>query len=485
MNVKFVFRITALTVFVTSLFMLIPAAIALADKQMHNAAVYLCIVGIMMLFSLSILLITRKYKPSFYAQEGLASTSISWILISLFGALPFVFTGEIPNYIDALFEIVSGFTTTGASILTDVEALSRCNLYWRSFSHWLGGMGMLVFVLAVVPRAKKEDATGIHLMRAESPGPSVGKMTPHLRQTAMILYVIYIILTVFCIIFLLIGGMPVFDSFCIAFGTAGTGGFGVTNMSMGSYSTYLQNVVTVFMFLFGVNFNIYYFILLRQFKAVFRNEELRAYILIAVTSVIMIAINISSMFDNFFSALHHSAFQVSSIMTTTGYSSVDFEQWPAFSKSILLILMFIGASAGSTGGGLKVARVLILGKSIWKTIIKTLRPRKVHIVHMDGKAVAPATSHAVNAYLAVYCAIILISFVIISIDGYSIGTNFSAVVACFNNIGPGFELVGATGNYAHYSYISKIILTADMLLGRLEIFPLLVLFSPELWSRKR
>lgn len=485
MNIKFVFRITAMTVFVTSLFMIIPAAIAFADNQMYNAVVYLCVVGFMMLFSLGVLLITRKYKPSFYAQEGLAATSISWILISLFGALPFCFTGEIPNYIDALFEIISGFTTTGASILSDVEALSRCNIYWRSFSHWLGGMGMLVFVLAVVPGAKKDSSSGIHLMRAESPGPSVGKLTPHLRQTAIILYVIYILLTVFCIVFLLIGKMPVFDSFCIAFGTAGTGGFGIKNDSMASYSPYLQGVVTVFMFLFGVNFNIYYLLLLRQFKAVFKNEELRAYIIIAVSSVLMIALNIKDLFDNFLQALHHSAFQVSSIMTTTGYSSVDFEQWPAFSKAILLILMFIGASAGSTGGGLKVARVLLLGKSIWKTIIKTLRPRKVHIVHMDGRAVEPATTHGVNAYLAIYCAIILISFVIISIDGYSIGTNFSAVTACFNNIGPGFELVGATGNYGHYSYLSKIILSADMLLGRLEIFPLLVLFSPDLWSRKR
>lgn len=485
MNVKFVFRITALAVFFTSVFMVVPAAIAFYDKQLFNAAVYLSVAGMMMLYSLIVLVVTRKYKPSFYAQEGIAATSISWILISLFGALPFTFTGEIPNYIDALFETISGFTTTGASILSDVEALSRCNIYWRSFTHWLGGMGMLVFVLAVVPGAKKDSASSIHLMRAESPGPSVGKMTPHLRQTAIILYVIYVILTILCIVFLLIGNMPVFDSFCIAFGTAGTGGFGVTNSSMGSYSTYLQGVVTVFMFLFGINFNVYYLLLLRQFKAVFRNEELRAYILIAVSSVLMIALNIRDLFDNFFSALHHSAFQVSSIMTTTGYSSVDFEQWPSFSKSILLLLMFIGASAGSTGGGLKVARVLLLGKSIWKTIIKTLRPRKVHLVHMDGRAVDPATTHGVNAYLAIYCAIILISFVLVSLDNYSIGTNFSAVVACFNNIGPGFELVGATGNYGHYSILSKIVLSADMLLGRLEIFPLLVLFSPELWSRKR
>ena len=485
MNVKYVFRITALTMFVISLFLVIPAVLAFSDKQMHNAAVYLFVAGLMMLYSLVVLIITRNYKPSFYAQEGFASTSISWILISLFGALPFCLSGEIPNYIDALFEIVSGFTTTGASVLSDVEALSRCHLYWRSFSHWLGGMGMLVFVLAVIPGAKKDSSSGIHLMRAESPGPSVGKMTPHLRQTAIILYVIYILLTVLCVLFLLIGGMPVFDSFCIAFGTAGTGGFSITSASMGSYSTYLQGVVTVFMFLFGINFNIYYLLLLRQFKAVFKNEELRAYVAIAVTSVLLIAVNIRDLFGSFFEALHHSAFQVSSIMTTTGYATVDFDKWPSFSKAVLLLLMFVGASAGSTGGGLKVARVLMLGKSIWKTIIKTLHPRKVHLVRMDGRAIEPAISHSVNAYLAIYCVILLLSFVIISLDGYSFTTNFTAVTACFNNIGPGFELVGPTGNFGHYSYLSKIVLSADMMLGRLEIFPLLVLFSPDLWSRKR
>ncbi len=485
MNVKFVFRITAISVFVTSLFLLPSVAIALHDSQPRNALVYLGVIGVMMLYSLVVLLATRRYKLTFYAQEGMASTAISWLLISLFGALPFFFTGEIPNYIDALFEMVSGFTTTGSSILSNVEELSRCNLFWRSFSHWLGGMGMLVFVLAVIPRTKKEEGSGIYLMRAESPGPSVGKMTPHLRQTAIILYVIYILLTIICVAFLLMGGMPLFESLCTAFGTAGTGGFGIKNDSMGSFSSYLQGVVTVFMFLFGINFNIYYLLILRQFKSVFKNEELRYYVFIAVSAVVLIAINIRDMFSGFFQALHHAAFQVSSIITTTGYSTVDFEQWPSFSKSILFLLMFIGACAGSTGGGLKVVRLILLGKNIWKTIVKTLNPRKVHTIIMDGRAVDATVSNSVNAYLAIYCAIILVSFAVVSLDNYSIGTNFSAVVTCFNNIGPGFEMVGATSNFSHYSTLSKLVLTCDMLLGRLEIFPLLALFSPNLWSRKR
>lgn len=405
--------------------------------------------------------------------------------MSAFGALPFFLSGQIPSYVDAFFEMVSGFTTTGASILTDVEALSRCNLFWRSFSHWLGGMGVLVFLLAVVPGARKNGGTGIYLMRAESPGPSVDKLTPHLRQTAMILYGIYILLTALCIVCLLLGGMPVFDSFCIAFGTAGTGGFAIKNSSMGGYSYFLQTVVTVFMFLFGVNFSLYYMLLLRKFKAVFKNEELRLYFGIAASSIVLIAINISCMYNTVYEAVHHAAFQVVSIMTTTGYGTVDFEQWPAFSKAILLSLMFIGASAGSTGGGLKVSRVLLLMKSIRRTIRKALHPRRVQPVYMDGRAVSEEVCDNVNAYLAIYCVILVLSFAIISVDGFSIGTNFSAVASCFNNIGPGFELVGATQNFSIYSDLSKIILSLDMLLGRLEIFPLLLLLSPDTWSRRR
>lgn len=485
MNVKIISRITGLTVLLTAAFMIVPMLIALADGELKNVAAYAGVIALMMVFSLLVMLLSRNGDRAFYAQEGFAATGISWIAISLFGALPFCLSGEIPRYIDALFEIVSGFTTTGASILSDVEALSRCNMYWRSFSHWLGGMGMLVFLLAVVPQARKTAGSGMFLMRAESPGPSVGKLTPHVRQTAMILYGLYILLTVLCIGFLLLGGMPVFDSFCIAFGTAGTGGFAIRNSSMEEYSAYLQNVVTIFMFLFGVNFGMYYLLILRQFKTVFKNEELRLYAGIAGSAILLITVNITGLYGSVREALHHAAFQVSSIMTTTGFATVDFEQWPAFSKAILFALMFVGACAGSTGGGLKVSRVLLLLKSIRRTIRKALHPSRVQITRMDDRVVDEETSNNVNAYLAVYCVILLLSFIVLSLDGYSIGTNISAVTACFNNIGPGFELVGATGNYGHYSDLSKLVLSADMLLGRLEIFPLLVLFSPDTWSRKR
>lgn len=485
MNVKSISRTVGLILLITGIFQLFPLLIAVIDHEPRNILAYIESLCLILLVGSALLLFSRGGNRMFSAQEGFAATGLSWIFMSAFGALPFFLSGQIPSYVDAFFEMVSGFTTTGASILTDVEALSRCNLFWRSFSHWLGGMGVLVFLLAVVPGARKNGGTGIYLMRAESPGPSVDKLTPHLRQTAMILYGIYILLTALCIGCLLLGGMPVFDSFCIAFGTAGTGGFAIKNSSMGGYSCFLQTVVTVFMFLFGVNFSLYYMLLLRKFKAVFKNEELRLYFGIAASSIVLIAINISCMYNTVYEAVHHAAFQVVSIMTTTGYGTVDFEQWPAFSKAILLSLMFIGASAGSTGGGLKVSRVLLLMKSIRRTIRKALHPRRVQPVYMDGRAVSEEVCDNVNAYLAIYCVILVLSFAIISVDGFSIGTNFSAVASCFNNIGPGFELVGATQNFSIYSDLSKIILSLDMLLGRLEIFPLLLLLSPDTWSRRR
>ena len=485
MNVKSISRTVGLILLITGIFQLFPLLIAVIDHEPRNILAYIESLCLILLVGSALLLFSRGGNRMFSAQEGFAATGLSWIFMSAFGALPFFLSGQIPSYVDAFFEMVSGFTTTGASILTDVEALSRCNLFWRSFSHWLGGMGVLVFLLAVVPGARKNGGTGIYLMRAESPGPSVDKLTPHLRQTAMILYGIYILLTALCIVCLLLGGMPVFDSFCIAFGTAGTGGFAIKNSSMGGYSYFLQTVVTVFMFLFGVNFSLYYMLLLRKFKAVFKNEELRLYFGIAASSIVLIAINISCMYNTVYEAVHHAAFQVVSIMTTTGYGTVDFEQWPAFSKAILLSLMFIGASAGSTGGGLKVSRVLLLMKSIRRTIRKALHPRRVQPVYMDGRAVSEEVCDNVNAYLAIYCVILVLSFAIISVDGFSIGTNFSAVASCFNNLGPGFELVGATQNFSIYSDLSKIILSLDMLLGRLEIFPLLLLLSPDTWSRRR
>ena len=460
MNVKSISRTVGLILLITGIFQLFPLLIAVIDHEPRNILAYIESLCLILLVGSALLLFSRGGNRMFSAQEGFAATGLSWIFMSAFGALPFFLSGQIPSYVDAFFEMVSGFTTTSASILTDVEALSRCNLFWRSFSHWLGGMGVLVFLLAVVPGARKNGGTGIFLMRAESPGPSVDKLTPHLRQTAMILYGIYILLTALCIVCLLLGGMPVFDSFCIAFGTAGTGGFAIKNSSMGGYSCFLQTVVTVFMFLFGVNFSLYYMLLLRKFKAVFKNEELRLYFGIAAGSIVLIAINIGRMYNTVY-------------------------EWPAFSKAILLSLMFIGASAGSTGGGLKVSRVLLLMKSIRRTIRKALHPRRVQPVYMDGRAVSEEVCDNVNAYLAIYCVILVLSFAIISVDGFSIGTNFSAVASCFNNIGPGFELVGATQNFSIYSDLSKIILSLDMLLGRLEIFPLLLLLSPDTWSRRR
>ena len=460
MNVKSISRTVGLILLITGIFQLFPLLIAVIDHEPRNILAYIESLCLILLVGSALLLFSRGGNRMFSAQEGFAATGLSWIFMSAFGALPFFLSGQIPSYVDAFFEMVSGFTTTSASILTDVEALSRCNLFWRSFSHWLGGMGVLVFLLAVVPGARKNGGTGIYLMRAESPGPSVDKLTPHLRQTAMILYGIYILLTALCIVCLLLGGMPVFDSFCIAFGTAGTGGFAIKNSSMGGYSCFLQTVVTVFMFLFGVNFSLYYMLLLRKFKAVFKNEELRLYFGIAAGSIVLIAINIGRMYNTVY-------------------------EWPAFSKAILLSLMFIGASAGSTGGGLKVSRVLLLMKSIRRTIRKALHPRRVQPVYMDGRAVSEEVCDNVNAYLAIYCVILVLSFAIISVDGFSIGTNFSAVASCFNNIGPGFELVGATQNFSIYSDLSKIILSLDMLLGRLEIFPLLLLLSPDTWSRRR
>ena len=396
--------------------------------------------------------------------------------------LPFWFSREIPRYIDAFFEIVSGFTTTGSSILPNVEALSKSILYWRSFSHWLGGMGVLVFLLAFT--GGKGQGFTMHLLRAESPGPNVGKLVPKMRQTASILYIIYIALTVIDLIFLLLGDMPLFDAVCTAFGTAGTGGFGVKNDSMASYSPYLQNVTTVFMALFGINFSCYYLLLLRQWKSVFRDEELRLYIGIILASVLLITLNIRDMYPTLEETVRHASFTVSTIITTTGFATTDFDLWPAFSRAIIMVLMLMGACAGSTGGGFKVARLMLLCKSLRRNIRKILSPRKVQIVRNNGEKVDEQILDNANAYLAAYVIIIFVSFLIISLDNFSVTTNFTAVLACFNNIGPGLEQVGPTCNFSGFSALSKLVLCFDMLAGRLEIFPMLVLLSRSTWTRK-
>jgi len=384
--------------------------------------------------------------------------------------------------VDAFFEIVSGFTTTGASIVPAVEDLSKGILYWRSFSHWLGGMGVLVFLLAFT--GGKGQGFTMHLLRAESPGPSVGKLVPKMRTTAAILYVIYIVITLLNIVFLLLGGMTLFEAVCHAFGTAGTGGFGVKNDSLTSYSPYLQNVTTVFMILFGVNFSCYYLLLIKEWKSVFKDEEVRLYFGIILASIALIAWNTRDLYGSLEETIRHTAFQVGSIITTTGYATVDFDLWPSFSKTILLCLMVVGACAGSTGGGLKVARLLLLLKGVRRNIRRMLNPRRMEVVRNNGSVVSETVLDNTNAYLSAYVVIIFLVFLVISLDGFSVATNFSAVLCTFNNIGPGLEAVGPTCNFAAFSDLSKLVLCWAMLAGRLEIFPMLVLFSRNTWRNR-
>lgn len=438
----------------------------------------LIIIGIVVILTL----LCRGAPSAFHAREGLVCVGISWIVLSLVGCLPFYISREIPRYVDCFFEMVSGFTTTGASIVPDVEALSKGILYWRSFSHWLGGMGVLVFLLAFT--GEKGQGFTMHLLRAESPGPNVGKLVPKMRKTAAILYLIYIGLTILNILFLLVGGMTLFEAVCTAFGTAGTGGFGIKNDSMGSYSPYLQNVTTVFMILFGVNFSCYYLLLIRQWKSVFKDEELHLYIGIILGSIVLIALNTRGYYDTLGETVRHAAFQVGSIITTTGFSTTDFDLWPSFSRTILLCLMVVGACAGSTGGGLKVARLLLLFKGLRRNIRLMLQPRKVELVRNNGQVVSQKVLDNTNAYLAAYVIILFGVFALISLDGFSVGTNFSAVLCTFNNIGPGLEAVGPTCNFSQYSSLSKLVLSWAMLAGRLEIFPILVLFSKSTWKQR-
>ena len=481
MNFKMMGRFMAQIIAIEGVFLLPALGISLGYGE-WNAVLGFCVtLAVILVLGGTLFLLCRKAGRLFGAREGFVCVSFSWVTLSLLGALPFCISGAIPNYIDAVFETVSGFTTTGASILSDVEALPKGLLYWRSFSHWLGGMGVLVFLLAIAPGGGKGFT--MHLLRAESPGPEVGKLVPKMRQTAIILYLIYIALTVINLIFLVCGKMPFLEALCTAFGTAGTGGFGVKNDSMASYSPYLQNVTTVFMFLFGVNFSCYYLILLRQIRGVFKDEELRLYVGIAVTAVVLITVNIFSMYGSLGESVRHAAFQVSSVITTTGFSTTDFDQWPVFSKAILLTLMIIGASAGSTGGGIKVARVLLVFKSLRRNIRKILNPSKIQVIRNNERTVDEQVVENTNAYLAAYVIIIIISFLLLSLDQYNVETNISAVLACFNNIGPGLASVGPMCNFAGYSILSKLVLIVDMLCGRLEIFPMLVLLSRSTWRR--
>lgn len=485
MNYKVMGRFISKILAVEAVFMTPAMLISVFDKEYKAFISFVLSILIIMAVSALLFVLGRKAKQRFFVKEGLACVGLSWIAISLLGCLPFYISGEIPHFIDALFEMVSGFTTTGSSIFPEVETMSRGMLYWRSFSHWLGGMGVLVFLLAVTPANGRSNRFTLHLLRAESPGPNVEKLAPRMRDTAMILYMLYMALTVINVIFLLLGGMSLFDSVCTAFGTAGTGGFGIKNDSMAGYSPYIQNVCTIFMLLFGVNFSCYYLLLLRRFKTVLKDGELRLYLGLVVASITAITINIYHMFGSIGEALHHAAFTVASIITTTGFATVDFDKWPEFSKSIIVVLMMIGACAGSTGGGFKCGRLLLLLKSIRRGIRKTLNPNKVEVIRNNGNAVNEKVISGINIYVATYFIIIFGSFLLIAVDGFSIITNFTAVLSCFNNIGPGLDQVGPTCNFGLFSDFSKIILIIDMLAGRLEIYPILILFSRDVWSFKR
>ena len=484
MNYKMMGRFLSQTLFVEVLFMIPALLISLFGGEVTSIHGFLLAILITAAFALILHLLCRTAPSALSARDGFVCVGISWIVMSLFGCLPFVLSGAIPHYIDALFEMVSGFTTTGASVLSHPELLPNGILYWRSFSHWLGGMGVLVFLLALNPGDGKGGGFTMHLMRAESPGPNVGKLVPKMRKTAMILYLIYIGLTVLNILFLLLGNMPFFDAVCTAFGTAGTGGFGIRNDSLASYSPYLQNVTTVFMILFGVNFSCYYLLLLGQFKSVFKDEELRLYIALILGSIALILWNLRGVYGTVEEALRHAAFQVSSIITTTGFSTTDFDLWPSFSKMILLGLMLIGACAGSTGGGIKVARVLLLFKSLRRNIRQVLRPSSVQVIRSNGQVMDEKIVRNTNAYLSAYVIIMFVSVILISLDGFSPTTSISAVFACFNNIGPGLEAVGPACNYAGFGDFSKIVLILDMLAGRLEIFPILILLSRGTWRQR-
>ncbi len=481
MNRKMVFYMFGRIGQVVALLLLLPAVVALIYGEMRQMWAFLATAAITVgIGTLSAYLCRTKDKV-IYAKEGFAIVSLAWLAMSMVGALPFVLSREIPSYVDALFETVSGFTTTGASILTDVEAMSHSMLFWRSFTHWVGGMGVLVFVMAVVSSMTDRS---IHIMRAEMPGPVIGKLVPRARDTAKILYLIYIAMTFIQIILLYAGGMPMFDSIVHTFGTAGTGGFGIKANSIAGYSVYCQNVIATFMLLFGVNFNLYYLILIRRFKTTFRSTELWVYFGIAAVSVVLVSLNVYSQNRDAADALRLSYFQVSSIMTTTGFSTTDFNTWPSLSKGILLLLMCIGGCAGSTAGGLKVSRVVILLKQILREIKRMLHPRSVATVKFEGKTVDDQTLSSVATYLAVYVICVVAVFLAICIQPFDFETNFSAVLATFNNIGPGLGEVGPAGSFAAYSPFAKLVFSFSMLLGRLEIFPLIIALSPSTWRKR-
>lgn len=480
MNYKTVFYMLGKIVQIESVLLLLPLLVGMIYGE--GGALSFLITAVLS-FAVGTLL-TRLFKKDdsmLYAREGFAIVALAWIAMSLIGALPFTLSGSIPSYVDAFFETVSGFTTTGASILRDIEALEKCMLFWRSFTHWIGGMGVLVFVMAIFPQ---ESGRSIHIMRAEMPGPIVGKLVPKIRETAKILYIIYIFMTAVQIILLLLGGMSFFESVLHAFGTAGTGGFGVKNDSIGGYSPYLQWVIAIFMILFGVNFNLYYLILIKRFRAAVKSTELWVYLAVIACATAIISANVYHIFGNLSDTVRAVFFQVSSIITTTGYATTNFDLWPGLSKTLLVVLMFIGGCAGSTGGGIKVSRFIIIFKTISRDLKKMIHPRSMATVKFEGKSLDSQTTNGVSTYFSVYFILYLFLFLLISFEPFGLETNFTATAACFNNVGPGLAGVGPASNFAAYTPFSKIVLSFAMLLGRLEIFPIMLIFTPVFWKRK-
>ena len=480
MNFGFITYIIGWILNFQGLFLLVPCIVSMAYNEKSGFAFV-----ISSLISLTVgMLFTRK-KPtnkSFYAKEGFITVALGWIALSVSGALPFLISGEIPNVFNALFESISGYTTTGATILSDVESLSKGILFWRSFTHWIGGMGVLVFVLCILPLA---DGNNMHLMRAESPGPSVGKLVPKMRSTAMILYGIYAALTVVEGILLLFGGMSLFDAVTTSLATAGTGGFGIKNNSMADYSMYIQNVVAVFMFIFGVNFNIYFLMLVRKPKEILQSEELKTYLGIVLVATVVIALNISGSLSSIWVALQQAFFQVTSIITTTGFSTVDFNHWPELSKFILVGLMFMGGCAGSTSGGIKISRIIIAWKNLKNEISSFVHPKRVQVIRLEGRKVGNDVVKSVNAYFVLYALLFIGSMFLICIENGSFETNFTAIAATLNNVGPGLAGVGPMENFGGFSPFSKCVFMFGMLAGRLELIPMIILFSPWVWKNKR
>lgn len=479
MNYSIVLYILGCVLKFESAFLVLPALVGLIYRE-HASVSYLAVAVLCLI--LGVLLTHKKPRSTnLYTREGFVAVALSWIIMSIFGAIPFVLTGDIPFYVDALFETISGFTTTGSSILTDVESISKASLFWRSFSHWIGGMGVFVFIMAILPMM---GGSTMNLMKAESPGPSVSKLVPHVKDTAKILYGIYIAITICEAMILRALGMPLFDSLTTTFGTVGTGGFGIRNDSIAGYSPAIQITITVFMILSGINYTAYFYILTGKIKELFKIEEVRWYLAIIFGSVAVITWNVRSLYPTFSETLRHAFFQVGSIITTTGYATTDFDLWPALSKTLLVTLMFIGACAGSTSGGIKVSRILILLKTIRKELSLIIHPRQVKKIRMDGHPVDHETLRSANVFLVVYFVLLLTSMLLISVDEFDFSTNFTSVVTVLNNIGPGLNLVGPTQNFSIFSPFSKFVLMFDMLAGRLELFPMMILLMPSTWKRK-